>query len=245
MLSLTSGTPKELLPIAGVPILVRVLAECSASGIESVLVVTAPGKEAIENTIAPLVGAEGMPGNIEFVTQHEPRGLADAIRLGREFGGDEPLAVALPDNLFRDDEPALGQVIGMYEKSRTNVVAIVRITASEAARRGPTAVYGGELRGDEYRIESIPSKGAKSGTFDTLGADAAYTAVGRFVFKPSVFHTIDLVEKTLRPGEEIDDVPVMQSLLRDNDITGRLVMGSFFDVGLIDGFREAEAAFSK
>ena len=243
MSSVTRGAPKELLPIAGKPILVRVLEECALSGITDALIVTAPGKEAIEKTIAPLAG-KGIPERIDFVVQPSPKGLADAIRLGRDFSAHGPLAVALPDNLFRGDVPALAQVVDLYEMGRMNVVAVVKIDAAEAARRGPTAVYPGEPVGDEYRIAAIPSKGAKTDTFDTLGAAAAYTAVGRFVFEASVFDVIDDVERTLASGQELDDVPVMQSLLRSNAITGRLIRGDFFDVGLIDGFREAAVAFS-
>jgi UTP-glucose-1-phosphate uridylyltransferase len=135
-------------------------------------------------------------------------------------------------------------VTDLYEKRQVNVVAVVKITAEEAARRGPTAVYPGELVGNEFRISAIPSKGEKTSTFDTHGAAAAYTAVGRFVFEPETFAVIDEVERSLAPGQELDDVPVMQSLLRKNEITGRLIDGDFFDVGLIDGFREADAAFS-
>ena len=244
MMSLTNGAPKELLPVGGRPVLDRVLAECAASGITDVIIVIAPGKELIEQHAASLAGAKGMPKRIEFVVQQIPRGLADAIRLGRDFAGNEPFGVALPDNLFRSESPALSQVIDLYERRSSNVVAVVKITADEAARRGPTAVYPGELIGDEYRITSVPSKGEKTSTFDTRGAEAAYTAVGRFVFGPEVFETIDEVEKSLMPGQELDDVPVMQSLLRKNAITGGLIRGNFYDVGLIDGFREADAAFS-
>lgn len=179
MLPLTGGAPKEMIPVAGVPLVVRVAAECAASGITDLLVVIAPGKEEIAAHLTPLAGTAGMPACIEFVVQEEPRGLADAIRMGRDFAGYEPLAVALPDNLFLGDAPGLAQVIESYLRHRTNVVSVVEIFATEAERRGPTSVLPGRLVGDDFHIQRIPDKGAHGAIFDTQGAASAFTAVGR------------------------------------------------------------------
>jgi dTDP-glucose pyrophosphorylase len=42
MQSLTRGAPKELLEVAGIPVLLRVLEECVESGIREVLIVISP-----------------------------------------------------------------------------------------------------------------------------------------------------------------------------------------------------------
>ena len=47
MLSLTKGAAKELVPVAGVPVVVRVLEECAASGIDRVIVVVSPTKQSV------------------------------------------------------------------------------------------------------------------------------------------------------------------------------------------------------
>src|SRR5262249_41933915 len=120
-----------------------------------------------------------------------------------------PLAVALPDNIFVGPRPALSQLFG----SPTNVVAIVEISAAEAARRGATGVLDGTREGSLYRISRIPDKGAKAATFYTRGAESAYTAVGRFVFLPSALQAIDVVEQRIPSGAELDDIPLMQLLL--------------------------------
>jgi UTP--glucose-1-phosphate uridylyltransferase len=244
MLSLTGGGPKELVPVAGVPMLQRVVQECAESGIMELLVVIAPGKEAIVELLTPLAGAHGMPRRITFAEQREPRGLADAIRLGREFSSQAPLAVALPDNLFVGAEPGLAQVIDSFARTGKNVVAVVEVFAEEAARRGATAVFPGALEGEDYHITSIPDKGARTKTFDTGGAPSAFTGVGRYVFTPDLFATIDEVERTLTAGAELDDVPVMQRLLARGRLIGRRMRGRWLDVGLPDGYREADQALS-
>jgi UTP-glucose-1-phosphate uridylyltransferase len=70
------------------------------------------------------------------------------------------------------------------------------------------------------------------------------TGVGRFVFLPDAFRIIDEVERTLEPGKELDDIPVMQTMLVQHALIGRVLHGTFLDVGLPEGYREAERALS-
>jgi UTP--glucose-1-phosphate uridylyltransferase len=234
MRAIAGDAPKEMLPVAGRPAIDWILGECAASGVDEIMVVSAPGKDALVAHLA------GVPG-VRIVVQTVPRGLADAIRLGRDFAGDEPLAVVLPDNIFVAATPALRQVIDGYRASRTNVVAIVEISARDAARRGATAALDGVRDGATYRIARIPDKGAKNTTFDVGGAAAAYTAVGRFVLLPAALRAIDEVEQMIPPGAELDDVPLMQWLLARGALDGRVIDGEFLDVGLPSGYEDANA----
>lgn len=245
MLALTGGAPKELVPVAGVPVVERVARECAASGITDLLVVIAPGKEEIQHRLAPLAGQRGMPARIEFIVQREARGLMDAVRLGREFADDGPMAIALPDNLFLSETPALRQVIDVAIATGKSAVSIVGIGAEEAKAKGATAIYGGEPRGAEFRITFIPDKGAKSATFDTKGAKLAYTGVGRYAFGRALWKTIEEVDGTLPQGAELDDIPVMQLLLHRGLMTGCLIDGRFLDVGLPSGYTEANEYLEK
>jgi UTP-glucose-1-phosphate uridylyltransferase len=65
--------------------------------------------------------------------------------------------------------------------------------------------------------------------------------VGRYVFTPDVWEAITQVEQRLPPGTELDDVPVMQHLLAQGKLIGRRVRGRFLDVGLPQGYAEANA----
>jgi UTP--glucose-1-phosphate uridylyltransferase len=243
MMQLTGGAPKELLSIAGKPVLRIVAEECGRSGVEELLVVVAPGKEEIIDYLRPLAGQGVLPGRIEFTTQYEPRGLADAIRHGRDFAGNEPLVVALPDNLF-PDRPAVEQVIETFLRTGKNVVGMVEIHAMDAGRRGATPVYPGVVTGDEFRIAAVPEKGSRDARFDTGGAASAYTGIGRFVLTNECFDLIDDIERSLRPGVELDDIALMQRLLERDRLVGRRLHGRFLDVGVPEGYREAEEIFA-
>ena len=242
MSSLTGGAAKELMPIGGEPLVLHVMEECAASGISEVLIVSAPGKSDLEEVVRSAAGSSGMPAKVEVVIQEEPRGLADAIRLGRFFAGGTPLAVALPDNLFIGDAPALSQLIGVYKRTGKSVVAIVKLTAANKDRYGPTPIYPGHPEEGEFIIQQIPDKG-RDKTFDLRGAATAFTGVGRYVFLPGVFATIDEVEAIRASGKELDDIPVMQLLLQRRKLTGCLIRGDFLDVGLPSGYHEANTRF--
>lgn len=243
MATLTGGAAKELLPIGGVPLVLRVMEECAASGIDEVLIVSAPGKNDLEDVVRSAAGSEGMPGKVEVVIQEEPRGLADAIRMGRSFANGAPLAVALPDNLFIGSAPGLSQLIEVHKRTGKSVVAIFRITAANKDRFGPTAIYPGTGEGDEFVIERIPDKDTRGKTFDLRGAATAFTGVGRYVFLPGVFVTIDEVEVVRASGKELDDIPVLQLLLKRGRLTGCLMRGDFLDVGIPSAYLEADKRF--
>lgn len=241
--SLTGGSAKELLPVGGIPMVLRVMRECAESGVREVLIVSAPGKGDLEDVIASAAGSPGMPTSAAVEIQDEPRGLADAIRLGRDFAGGAPLAVALPDNLFLGDAPALSQLFDVYRRTGKSVVAIVELTEANRDRYGPTSIYPGRAERDEFIIERIPDKRPHGETFDPNGAPFAFTGVGRYVFAPEVFAAIDEVDASLPSGQELDDIPLLQLLLGRGRLTGCLVRGGFFDVGLPSGYLEANARF--
>lgn len=239
MASLTGGRAKELMPVAGRPQLLWVLAECAASGVDEVLVVASPNKQDLIDVAHRAAGKPDMPQRIETVIQREPRGLADAIRHGIDFTGRDAFGVALPDNVFVAETPALRQVIDAHRQTNKNVVGMVQLYPEDAERAGPTAIYPGHLEDDLYIIDNIPPKGARGATFDLQGAASGFTGIGRYVFLPEFFATTDEIERELTGGAEVDDVPVMRLLLARDRLVGRRIVGDFFDVGLPVGYQEA------
>jgi UTP--glucose-1-phosphate uridylyltransferase len=238
MLSVTGGAPKELVSVGGVPAIERVARECAASGITDVLVVIAPGKESVLEWLerAAIAGLA-----VHGIVQPVARGLADAIRLGRDFAADGALAVALPDNLFDGAAPGLAQVLETFRATATSTVAMAEITAEEASRRGATAAYPGAVDGDVYRITTVPSKQPHDGAFSTGGRASAFTAVGRYAFTAELWEAIERADAARTPGEELDDVPVLRDLHARGRLLGRRMRGRFLDVGVPAGWREADA----
>jgi len=89
LLPLTRAVPKELLPVWKRPVLDYALEEAVTAGIDRVVIITAPGKEALQTYFAgrPLTYDCAPKGlTLDFVEQREPRGLGDAVRCGAPVG---------------------------------------------------------------------------------------------------------------------------------------------------------------
>ena len=76
-------------------------------------------------------------------------------------------------------------------------------------------------------------------TFDTEGARAAWTGVGRYVLLPDVWPVIDDVERGQDANLELDDIAVLQRLLANRRLVGCRIRGTFLDAGLPSGYAAA------
>ena len=94
---LTTAVSKQLLPVYDKPMIYYPLSCLMLAGIRDVLVVTTPEDE---GAFRRALGDGSQWGlHLSFAVQDEPRGLADAFRVGRAFV-DGPVCLALGDNLF-------------------------------------------------------------------------------------------------------------------------------------------------
>src|SRR5438552_2127894 len=91
MRPVTERYPKPVLPIDGRPVIVTLLWELKAAGIEDVTVVTGHLAEQVERLV------EGFPLRLRFVKQPRPDGSADAVRRGLR---GVPAIVVAADTLF-------------------------------------------------------------------------------------------------------------------------------------------------
>jgi NDP-sugar pyrophosphorylase family protein len=94
---LTGRWPKPVLPIDGRPVVVTLVHELAAAGIDRFAIVTGHLAEQVEALLAPL------PYRFRFVPQAEPLGSADAVERAH---AEPPFVVAGADTRFADGDVA-------------------------------------------------------------------------------------------------------------------------------------------
>ncbi len=95
---LTISMSKQLLPVYDKPMIYYPLSMLMLAGIREILVITMPDQLHLFERLL----RDGKQWGLQFsyVEQAEPRGLADAFLVGREFINGKPVCMILGDNIF-------------------------------------------------------------------------------------------------------------------------------------------------
>jgi len=136
---------KELLPLAGRPLILHALEEAALAGCVEAVVVLRPGKEDLRRLLEePRFARREYPDaaadlariqarlTVRFATQELPRGECDAILAAREMLAGQPFAVAYPDNLPRPPG-ALAEACKAMARTGHDAVALMAVDEAAAA----------------------------------------------------------------------------------------------------------------
>jgi glucose-1-phosphate thymidylyltransferase len=95
---ITISVSKQLLPVYDKPMIYYPLSMLMFAGIKEILIISSPDQIPAFKTVL----GDGKKWGLDFqyAVQDEPRGLADAFLIGKNFIGDSTVAMTLGDNIF-------------------------------------------------------------------------------------------------------------------------------------------------
>ncbi len=246
-LPITKSQPKEMLPLVNKPLIQYAVEEAINSGIEQIILVTALGKNAIEDyfdrsfELEYFLEQKGETRllqemrelsdlvNICYIRQKEQLGLGHAVLATRDIIADEPFAVLLPDDIIESKVPVLKQMVEVYEQYKTSVVAVERISSEDTMKYG--IIEPRKVSSHIYQVLSLVEKPEPAKAPSNLGV------VGRYILTPRIFDALEVTP----PGKdrEIQLTDAMQLLLKQQAIYAYEFEGTRYDTGAPLGWLEA------
>jgi UTP--glucose-1-phosphate uridylyltransferase len=251
----TKAQPKEMLPLVDKPIIQYAVEEAVNSGLENLVIITGRGKNAIEDHFdisyelenilkergksdqLNLVRAVSEMVNIAYVRQKEALGLGHAILIARNFMNEEPFAVLLGDDVIVAEVPCIRQMMDVYERHQTSIVAVMEVPEEETSRYGivkakPLPEGNGRLFEVLDMVEKPPQKEAPSNL----------AIIGRYILTPEIFGALEETEKG--SGGEIQLTDGLRRLLGKQRILAYKFNGKRHDAGDKLGFLQATIEFA-
>lgn len=240
----TKSSPKEMLPLVDKPLIQYAVEEAVASGIESILIITGRDKTAIENhfdisfemehmlrergkdEMFAQVRAVSDIAKISYTRQKQALGLGHAIYQAKDFAGNEPFAVLLADDIVDSDEPALKQMVEVFEEYNAPVIATMQVDGEAISRFG--VIDADEVEPGVYKINDMVEKPAYA------DAPSDLAIIGRYIFTPDIFEAIE--QTSPGSGGEIQITDAMRLLLKTRPFYAVKLEGTRHDAGDKLGF---------
>ncbi|HJV22419.1 MAG TPA: UTP--glucose-1-phosphate uridylyltransferase GalU [Holophagaceae bacterium] len=251
-LPITKAQPKEMLPLVDKPVIQHVVEEAIRAGVESVVLVTGRGKQAIENhfdvayELEDTLQRRGKTGDLEqvrgitalsqfaYVRQGEPLGLGHAVLCARHAVGNEPFALLLGDDVFAEEHPALEALVTAYEQTGKSVVGVQEVPLDHVSRYGivsaptdPSQVW------DVTRIVEKPKP---------ADAPSRYAVVGRYILSPRVFEHLAALEPGV--GGEYQLTDALMKLAEEGQLVACPIPAKRFDTGNKLDYLKANVEFA-
>ncbi len=236
----TKSQPKEMLPIVDKPVIQYLVEEAVDSGITEIIIVTGRGKRAIEDHFDSswelehnLVekGKHNLLKDIRkisrlakfiYVRQSEPRGDGDAILCAKEVVGNDPFVVLFGDDIIAGPKPATKQLLDIFYKQQSSVIALEKIEPHRANMYGiiGTKKSTGRLHTIDTLVEKPEPKNAPS--------DLAI--IGKYVLTPEIIQALEKAGAG-HPDGELRLIDGLRELGKSQPLYGYQVEGRHYDTG--------------
>jgi glucose-1-phosphate thymidylyltransferase len=182
---LTYTLAKQLIPVANKPVLVRVIESIRDAGVEEIGVVIAPttGQD-IQNALG---NGDRWGVKLTYILQPSPDGLAHAVKISRDFLGDDRFVMFLGDNVIQG---GINRLIADYAHSSWNSQIVLKEVEN------PRQYGVAKLRADGS-IEKLIEK--------PKDPPSNLALVGIYMFDPHIWEAVNAIRPSARGELEITD----------------------------------------
>lgn len=219
---ITKEVSKQLLPIYDKPMIYYPLSVLMLAGIKDILIISTPTDT---EKFARLLGDGSNFGiKLSYLVQPEPKGLAQAFTIGKEFIGEDNVAMILGDNIFYGDglQEKLYRAIDNADKG---LATIFSYHVPDPERFG---VVEFDKEGKAISIEEKPTNPKSN-----------YAATGLYFYDNRVVDYASNLKPSKRGELEITDIN-KKYLADDTLFVETLGRGySWLDTGTFDSLNEA------
>jgi UTP--glucose-1-phosphate uridylyltransferase len=252
MLPITKALPKEMLPVAGKPLIQYAVEEAAASGIETMILVIRNHNSLIAAHFAPdpelesflaehhqlatadVVRRLARFADLQFVRQEKPLGLAHAICCARPFMGErEAFVVLLPDVIMVSDEPVTRQLMNAHERDGGSLVAIREVKPREVERHGIVDIEPSQAFRSmkSVRVTGLVEKPS------ARNAPSLFGVFGRYLLEPAIWDSISRTSPDSRGEIQLTDA--LNILCRSEPLFGFRFEAHHYDAGDRLGYLKA------
>lgn len=221
---ITKAVSKQILPLYDKPMVYYPLSCLMLSGIRDVLVISTPRDISLFRELFGDGSWLGM--RFEYAVQDKPRGLADAFIVGRDFIGDDDVALVLGDNIFYGQSftSTLKNARNKIEGKKSGAVIFGYMV------KDPTA-YGVVEFNEDGKVLGIEEKPAKP--------KSNYAVPGLYFYNNEVVKIAENVKPSARG--EIEITAVNNAYLEKGSLSVELLGRgmAWLDTGTYDGLLEA------
>jgi len=194
---LTHTGPKQLLPIANKPMSQYCIESIRDAGITDIAVIVGGlGSNKVKEYYG---NGKNFGVNITYVKQDEPKGIAHAIRLCKEFINNEKFLVFLGDNII---QKSIADFVDNFNKSDYDATVLL-CEVDNPSRFGIADVKNEKI----VKITEKPKKPTSN-----------LAVTGIYLLTPLIFEIIDNLKPSWRNELEITDA--LDNLLKQNDNIG-------------------------
>ena len=244
----SKAIPKEMLPIIDKPLVQYAVEEAINIGVEEIIFITSPEKLSIKKHFDTNHKFESRLKNskkldmidrlnpeifkeikFHYLLQEEQNGLGHAVLQAEKVVGNDPFAVLLPDDLFFSEKSCLSQLLDVYKRTESSVIAVNKVDKENIHKYG--VIKPGKIKESFIKIEDIVEKPS----YEEAPSDIA--VCGRYIFNASIFKF--LKSTNFDKSGEIQLTDAIQKLLQEEEVYASIYDGEKFDCGSKQGFVHA------